>query len=211
MCLQSLSPLHYTSTLASNYMSDASTLAELPFGTGENMDPLPVPPCTTTPDASPSQLCIQNTTQATFICIGDSDFPHPDEPTPSELNDSDQENISPPISAVSHHGPSIRTPLSRTQVSIPFTEDPTTNQAIVSTITRVCNNVKCGDEYVGQIEEIIRITRTLRHRGTPSEDDEVAALVAQLDSIRRLESESSSSLSLPAANITFPTPTVPHH
>ena len=83
------------SSLSSNPMSDASTLTELPFGTGENTDPLPVPPCTTTSDASPDQLRVQNTTPTTFVCIRDTDFPHPKEPTPSELNNSDQENVAP--------------------------------------------------------------------------------------------------------------------
>ena len=45
-------PDHYPSSslpqpLTFTYMSDASTLAELPFGTEENTDPLPVPPCVT--------------------------------------------------------------------------------------------------------------------------------------------------------------------
>ena len=85
------------STLISIHMSDASTLAELPFGTEENTDPLPIPPRTTTPDASSTQLRVQNPTPTSFVCVRDSDFPHPDEPTPSELNDSDQENIPPPV------------------------------------------------------------------------------------------------------------------
>ena len=97
------------STLTSIRMSNASTLAELPFGAQENMDPLPIPPHTTTPDASSGQLRVQNATPATFIHIRDTDFPHPDEPTPSELNDSDQENIAPPVQAVSCPGPSICT------------------------------------------------------------------------------------------------------
>ena len=86
-------------TLASEHMSDASTLAELPFGNKENTSLLPIPPCMATPDVSSSQLCVQNPTPATFICIRDSNFPHPDKPT-SELNDSDQENITPPTPAV---------------------------------------------------------------------------------------------------------------
>ena len=40
-------PQFFTST----YMSDASTLAELPFGTEENTDPLPIPPRLATPNA----------------------------------------------------------------------------------------------------------------------------------------------------------------
>ena len=149
------------------YMSDASMLAELPIGTRENMDPLPIPPRTTTPDATPDQLHIQNETPATFIHIRDSDFPHPDEPTPSKLNDSNQENIPPPIPTVLCRGPTICTPLGRTQAAIPFTDDPSTNQALLATITRVRNNVDHGNTYINEIEEIVRIARALRHRGTP--------------------------------------------
>ena len=157
-------------TLISYHMSDASTLTELPFGTGENTDPLPIPPRTTTSDASPDQLRIQNATPVTFIQIRETDFPHPDKPTPSELNDSDQENIAPSVQAISHPGPSIRTPLGRTQAAIPFTDNAATNQALLAAITRVCNNIDRGDTYVGEIEEIVRIARALRHQGTPSED-----------------------------------------
>ena len=141
----------------------------------------------TTPDASSDQLCIQNATPATFIRIRDTDFPHPDEPTPSELNDSDQENVAPPVQAVPRPGPSIRTPLGRTQAAILFTDDPATNQALLAAITRVRNNVDHGDTYIGEIEAIVWITRTLRHQETPSEDNEAAALIAQLHQIRRLE------------------------
>ena len=89
-CVSNLYPLStLPSTLISKHMSNASTLTELPFGTGENMDPLPIPPCTTSPYAASDQLHIQNATPTTFVQIQDSDFPHPDEPTPSELNDSD--------------------------------------------------------------------------------------------------------------------------
>ena len=151
------------STLISKHMSNASTLAELPFGTGENMDPLTIPPRTTSPDAPSSQLCIQNAMPATFVHIQDEDFPHPDKPTPSELNDSDQENIPPPISTVPHSGPTIRMPLGRTQAAIPFTDDPATKQALLAAITRVQNNVNHGNTYVGEIEEIVHIARALRH------------------------------------------------
>ena len=195
----------------STHMSNASTLAELPFRTQENTDPLPVPPCKTSPDASPAQLHIQNTTPATFIHIWDSDFPHPDEPTPSELNDSDQENIAPPIQEVPRSGPSIHTPLGITQVAIPFTDDPTTNQALLAAITRVCNSVNHGNTYVGEIEEIVPIARALQYRGMPSEDDEAAALVAHLHQIRRLEPESSPSPPLHSTNSTLPTPTILCH
>ena len=132
-------------TLISYHMSNASTLTELPFGTRENTDPLPIPPRTATPDAPSDQLHIQNAMPATFVHIGDTDFPHPDEPTPSELNDSDQENVAPPVQAVSRPGPSICTPLRRTQADIPFTDDAATNQALLTAITRVCNNVNRGD------------------------------------------------------------------
>ena len=117
----------------------------------------------TTQNASPDQLHIQNPTPATFIHIQDNDFPHPDEPTPSELNDSDQENVLPPIQAVSHPRPSIHTPLRRTQAAIPFTDDAATNQALLAAITRVHNNVNHGNTYIGEIEEIIQIARALRH------------------------------------------------
>ena len=48
------------SILVSKHMSDASTLAKPPFRPEENMDPLPVPPCMTTSDASSNQLHVQN-------------------------------------------------------------------------------------------------------------------------------------------------------
>ena len=142
-------------------MSNASTLAELPFGAEENTDPLLIPPCMTTPDAPPAQLHVQNATPTTFIHVRDSDFPHPDKPTPSELNNSDQENVAPPIQAVSRSSPTIHAPLGRVQAAIPFSDDPATNQALLSAITRVRNNIGCGDSYIRQIEEIIQIARAL--------------------------------------------------
>ena len=50
-------------------------------------------------------------------------FPHPDEPAPSELNDSDQENV-PPTPTVPRLNPSIQAlpPLGRTRHSIPFVD-----------------------------------------------------------------------------------------
>ena len=98
-----------------------------------------------------------------LVHIRDTDFPHPDEPTPSELNDSDQENIAPPVQAIPRTGPTIHTPLGRTQAAIPFSEDVATNQAILAAITRVHNTVDRGDTYIAGIEEIVRIARTLRH------------------------------------------------
>ena len=180
---------HYPSSalphsLISTHMSDASTLAELPFGAKENTDPLPIPPRTSTPDALHAQLHVQNPTPTSFVRIRDEDFPHPNEPTPSELNNSDQENVLPPVPEVPRRHPTIRAPLGRTQAAIPITDDPATNQTILAAITRVHNTVHRGNAYVSQIEEIICIARTLRHRGTPSKDDEVAALVAQLHQIR---------------------------
>ena len=159
---------HYPSsalplTLFSTHMSDASTLAELPFGTEENTDPLPIPPHTATPDAPTAQLCIQNPTPTTFVRVQDSDFPYPDEPTPSELNDSDQENIPPPVPEVPRCRPTVCAPLGRTQAAIPLADDTTTNQAILAAITRVRNTVHHGETYVSQIEEIIQIARALRH------------------------------------------------
>ena len=170
-------------TLFSTHMSDASTLSELPFGTEENTDPLPIPPCTTTPDAPITQLRIQNSTPTTFVRVRDSDFPHPDEPIPSKLNDSDQENMLPPIPEVPCRRPTICAPLRRIQAAIPLTDDATTNQAILTAITRVRNTVHHCETYVSQIEEVIRIACALRHRGMPSEDDEAVALVAQLHQI----------------------------
>ena len=160
---------------------------------------------------TPDQLRKQNATPATFIHIQDSNFPHPNEPTPSELNNSDQENVPPPISAVSRSGPTIHTPLGRMQAAIPFTDNPATNQALLTAITRVCNNVNRGDTDIREIEEIVRIAHAPQHRGMPSEDKEAVALVMQLHQIRQLEpgSELSSSEASTPTNITFPTPTIP--
>ena len=162
-------------------MSDASTLAELPFAVGENTDPLPIPPRTAAPDV-PTNPIHEVLIRPTFYRVSDGDFPHPDEPV-SEPNDSDQENIPPPVQEVPRSRPAIHTPLGRSQAAVPITDDPATNQAILAAITRVHNTVHRGDTYVSQIEEIVRIARALRHRGTPSEDDEAAALVAQLHQI----------------------------
>ena len=131
---------HYPSstlpnTLFSIHMSDASTLAELPFGTEENTDPLPIPPRTTTPDVPSAQLHVQNPTPPSFVCIQDDNFLHPDEPTPSELNDSDQENILPPVPEVPRRHPTVHAPLGRTQAAIPLSSDSNINQAIFATIT----------------------------------------------------------------------------
>ena len=122
-------------TLISTHMSDASALAELPFGAEENTNPLPIPPRTTTPDV-PNDPIRAALVRPTFYQVRDEDFPHPDEPA-SELNDSDQENIPPPVPEVPRRRPTVHTPLGRTQAAIPITDDATTNQAILAAITRV--------------------------------------------------------------------------
>ena len=88
-------------------MSDASTLAELPFAAGENTDPLPVPQRTTTPDA-PTNPIHEALIRRTFYRVEENDFSHPDEPA-SELNDSDQENIPPPVPEVPRRRPQVHT------------------------------------------------------------------------------------------------------
>ena len=119
----------------STSMSDASHSTSHATVVEENMDPLPVPPRQVTPDVTVPPVLIQ-VPPIHFFHIRDTDFPHPDEPTPSELNDSDQENIAPPVQAIPRTGPTIRTPLRRTQAAIPFLEDATTNQAILTAITQ---------------------------------------------------------------------------
>ena len=94
-------------------------------------------------------------------------------------------------------------------MSVPISNDNTVNQALVSALTRVRNNVDHGSTYQLEIEKIVRIGRALQYRGTPNDDEEAALLVAQLDNIRRLESgtETDSTPSPPPTNIAFPTPT----
>ena len=95
-------------------------------------------------------------------------------------------------------------------MSVLFSNNDAVNRALVSALTRVRNNINCGSTYQLEIEEIVRIGRALQYRGTPSDDEEAALLVAQLDNIRRLESgmEEDSTPSPPPTNISFPTPTV---
>ena len=180
----------------------------------ENTDPLPIPPCTATPNAPTSPVRTAISTPTTFYHIRDEDFPHPDEPTPSELNDLDQENVPPPaVSSANRTGSPVRAQvLGRTQMSVLFSNDNAVNRALVSALTRVRNNVDRGSTYQLKIEEIIRIGRALQYRGTPNDDEEAVLLVAQLDNIRRLESgtETDSTPSPPPTNVTFPTPTIPH-
>ena len=201
-------------------MSDASH-TKATIRVEENTTPLPIPPRSTTSDAPESsvrtseqdvaiqqrlagflQICEDGSTNVTGIR-----FPHPDEPTPSELNDSNQENVPPPTSEIPRPNPTIQAPLplSRTRHSIPFTDNVATNQALLATITRVRNNVDRSNTYIEPIEEIVRIGRALRNQGSPSEDEEAAALVAQLSQIQQLESGSeSSSISSPTpANVAF--------
>ena len=84
------------STSTSEHMSDVVHSSDHTTA-AENTDPLPVPPCTTTPDAPTSPIRAAVSTPTTFYRVRDEDFPHPDEPTPSEFNDSDQENVPPPV------------------------------------------------------------------------------------------------------------------
>ena len=67
--------------------------------------------------------------------------------------------------------------------SIPFTDNVDANRAIIATITQVRNTVDHGEEYIGNIKEIIRIACALHYHGMPSKDDKAAALVAQLNQI----------------------------
>ena len=89
-----LSTLPSTST--SEHLSDVAHSSDHTTAV-ENMNPLPVPPHTTTPNAPASSVHTAVSTPTTFYRVRDEDFPHPDEPTPSELNDSDQENMPPPV------------------------------------------------------------------------------------------------------------------
>ena len=213
--LHVLHPPSFTpsSTLISTYMSDALH-TEPTVQVEENTSPLPVPPHPTTSNAPTSPVLTLISTPTTFYSVRNEDFPHPDEPTPSELNDSDQENIPPSVPPTARASPPVQAePLGRMQYSIPFTSDESVNRALLSALTRVQNDVDHGSTYQLHIEEIVRIGRALQYCGTPSDDEEAALLVTQLDDIRRLEPESESDFapSPPPTNITFPTPTVPSH
>ena len=201
------------STLTSAHMSNASHSTNHTTTVEENTAPLPDPPRTTTSDVPKSPVCAPISTPTTFYRVRDEDFPHLDEPTPSQLNDSDQENVPPPVvpPTIRASSPIQAEPLGRMRASIPFSNDEAVNRALLSALTRVRNNVHHGRTYQLQIEEIVRIGRDLQYRGTPSEDEEAALLVAQLNAIRPLESATDSASSPPPANITFPTPTVPRN
>ena len=181
--LHPLSPA-LPSTSTSAYMSDASHSTDHATAV-ENTDPLPVPPRTITPNVPTSPVCAAVSTPTTFYRVRDEDFPHPDEPTPSELNDSDQENVPPPVlpSAARVGSPIRAQVLGRTQMSVPFSNDDTVNWALVSALTRVRNNADRGrgSTYQLEVEEIVRIGRAMQYRGSPNDDEEATLLVAQLD------------------------------
>ena len=122
-----LSALPPTST--AEHMSDASHSSNHATVVEENTNPLPVPPCTTSPDAPASPVHVAISTPTTFYRVRDKDFPHPDEPTPSELNDSDQENVPPPVvPSTTRTSPPVQARvLGRTQMSVPFSNDDVVN------------------------------------------------------------------------------------
>ena len=153
----------------STHMSDASHSTEHSTLVTENMTPLPIPPHKATTDVPTGPVRMPISTPTTFYCVRDEDFPHPDEPTPSELNDSDQENVPPPVisPAICASSPTQAEPLGRIRASIPFTNNKAANQALLSALTRVRNNVDHGCMYQLQIEEIVRIGRALQYRRTP--------------------------------------------
>ena len=163
--LHAFHPLSSTLPSTSTYMSDASHSASNTTTVEENTTPLPIPPRTTTADAPKSPVRAQISTPTTFYRIRDKDFLHPDEPALSELNDSDQENMPPPIiHPAAHTGSPVRAePLGRTRASIPFTNDEAVNRALLSALTRVRNTVDHGHMYQLQIEEIVRIGRALQY------------------------------------------------
>ena len=119
-----------TSTLTSTHMSDASHSTNHTTAIEENTNPLPVPPHSATSNALESSVRTQEQDAAIQeriagflrICedrstnVAGIRFPHPDEPTPSELNDSDQENVPPPIvpSTIHASSPIQAEPLGRT-------------------------------------------------------------------------------------------------
>ena len=122
--LHILHPLSSTlpSTLISTHMSDASHSTDHTTAAEENMAPLPIPPRSITPDATPSSVRTQEQDAAIQehirgflqICedgstnVAGIHFPHPDEPTPSKLNDSNQENIPPPAPPAAHNSPPVQ-------------------------------------------------------------------------------------------------------
>ena len=144
-----------SSTSTPKHMSDVAHSSDHST-TVENTDPLPVPPCETTEDVTIPSVLVQ-VPPIRFVRIRDKDFPHPDEPTPSELNDSDQENVPPPvIPATPRTSSPVRAQiLGRTHMSVPFSNDDAVNRALISALTRVRNNVNRGRTYQLEIEEIV--------------------------------------------------------
>ena len=132
-------PLALPSISTSEHMSDASHSSNHAAVVEENTDPLPIPPHSATSDAPTSPVRAAVSTPTTFYRVRDEDFPDPDKPTPSELNNSDQENMPPPVVPLSvrNSSPIRATVLGRTQMSVPFSNDNTVNRALVSALTRV--------------------------------------------------------------------------
>ena len=142
--LYDLHPLSSTlpSTLTSTHMSDASHSTDHATAVEENMTPLPIPPHSVTPDATLSSVRTQEQDAAIQeriagflrICkdgstnVASIRFPHPDKPTPSKLNNSDQENILPSAPPAARASSPIQAEvLRRTQASIPFTNNKSIN------------------------------------------------------------------------------------
>ena len=137
----------------------------------ENKTLLPLPPCTFTLAPAQGQLCVQDQTlhlvhvhtdragnKVSLMSL------HPDEPSNSKLNNSDHKNITPPIQETNHPNPQVQ-PLGRVCVSVPLSDDPNINHTVILAITQVCNTIHHNEEYVGNIKEIVQITRVLQSRG----------------------------------------------
>ena len=147
-----------SSTLTPKPMSDVSHIETI--AAEENTTPLPIPPHQAAADVTTGPVLVQ-ILPTWFVQIRDEDFPHPDEPTPSELNNSNQENIAPSVPEVPSPHPTFQAHARAPLMLIPFTDNGAANSAIVQAITRVHNNIDRSDSYVAQIEEVIWITRTL--------------------------------------------------
>ena len=138
--LPALHPLSSTlpHTLTSKHMSDVAHSPDHATA-AKNTDPLPIPPRMVTPNALTSPVLMVISTPTTFYQVRDEDFPHPDEPTPSKLNDLDQENVPPPVipSATRTGSPVQAQVLGRTHMSVPFSNNNAVNRSLVSALTRV--------------------------------------------------------------------------
>ena len=128
--LPALYPFLSTLPSTSEYMSDVAYSSDHTATIEENTDPLRIPPRTITSDAPTSSVRTAVSTPTTFYHVRDEDFPHLDEPTPSKLNDLDQENVPPPVIPPAERASSpVRVePLGRTRASIPFTSDEAVNR-----------------------------------------------------------------------------------